>query len=168
MLTNSPRLKRLFLHYSGPRFGEPDPTGLPPIERWKQRPIVLPELEHFTLADIEPDYLEAITSSLRFPNVKRLEVELIIREDDTNDSYNDWIRSISSSGMPPHFQSLTSLTLTRLDCSQESLRLFLATLVELKELEVQYYVWNTSVWKIFVEDLKLQEVTQSNGYYWCL
>ncbi|KAL0575301.1 hypothetical protein V5O48_006678 [Marasmius crinis-equi] len=149
MLSRSPDLRSLFLHYSGPKREHP----------WPKKPmIVLPRLENLGLVDLEPDYLKAITSGIEAANVNKLELELSDQEDDTV-TYDDWLASISR---PPRFQSLHQLTITALRCSDSTLKAFLATLPHLRELELEYSVWS-NVWRIFKDDLKWREVTGSDG-----
>ncbi|KAF9260148.1 hypothetical protein L218DRAFT_818347, partial [Marasmius fiardii PR-910] len=126
MLSRSPELKSLFLHYSGPKL-----CGAP----WLNEPAIdLPKLEYLGLVDIEPDYLKAITTKLQVANVKKLELELGDTDDETPDLYDNWIASISAP--TPRFQSLISLTLNSLQCSNPALKLFFGTLTELRELEM--------------------------------
>ncbi|KAG7088214.1 hypothetical protein E1B28_012231 [Marasmius oreades] len=151
MLTRSPELKSLFLHYSGPKFRE---------VKWPSMPdIVLPQLEYLGFVDLEPDYLQAITATLQVTNVARLKLELGDADDETF-FYNNWLKSISTP--TPRFQSLTSLTITALQCDDPSLKLFLGTLPELTELELKHSVW-LNVWRMFVDDLKWKEVTGPDG-----
>ncbi|KAF9257493.1 hypothetical protein L218DRAFT_965272 [Marasmius fiardii PR-910] len=152
MLLRSPELKSLFLHYSGPKL-----RGAP----WLHEPAIdLPKLEYLGLVDIESDYLEAITAKLQFANVKKLELELGDTDDETPSLYDNWIASISDP--TPRFRSLTSLTLTTLQCSDPALKLLFGTLIELRELEMKYAIW-WNVWPMFVDDLKWKEVTGSDG-----
>ncbi|KAL0067530.1 hypothetical protein AAF712_005521 [Marasmius tenuissimus] len=145
MLSRSPELRTLFLHYSGPQS--------PAESQWPVAVITLPKLEKLGLVDLEPEYLQQITSRLDTPNVKKLEIELRDEEDETV-VYDDWLRCISANGSHK-FQSLVSLKITELQCGDfdTSLRMFLGTLNQLRELEMKDEVWS-SVWRMFVVDLE--------------
>ncbi|KAL0067531.1 hypothetical protein AAF712_005522 [Marasmius tenuissimus] len=148
MLTRSPDLRTLLLHYSGPKVIE--------NSHWPVDAISLSKLEALGLVDLEPDYLEAITDRIEVPNVKKLEIDLRDTEDETV-VYDPWLRSISTPGSLK-FQSLVSLTITALHCGDPdtSLRMFLGTLPRLRELEMKHGVW-LSVWGFFVEDLRWRD-----------
>ncbi|KAJ8080344.1 hypothetical protein PM082_017177 [Marasmius tenuissimus] len=153
MLSRSPDLRTLFLHYSGPQFS----AGV----KWPVAVVTLPKLETLGLVDLEPDHLEATTSRIDTPNIKKLEIELGDAEDDTV-AYDVWLRSISTPGSPK-FQSLVSLTITALQCSDSNtLKMFLRTLRRLRELEMKYEVWS-SVWRMFVVDLEWTESMTEGG-----
>ncbi|KAK1222335.1 hypothetical protein PQX77_014813 [Marasmius sp. AFHP31] len=152
MLSRSPELRTLFLHYSGPQLSA----------EWPVEVITLAKLETLGLVDLEPEYLQAITSRLDTPNIKKLEIELRDEEDETV-AYDDWLCSISTNGSHK-FQSLVSLTITELQCGDfdTSLRMFLGTLNHLRELEMKDEVWS-SVWRMFVNDLEWMESTTEGG-----
>ncbi|KAJ8080346.1 hypothetical protein PM082_017179 [Marasmius tenuissimus] len=154
MLSRSPELRTLFLHYSGPQ--------LVAEAQWPAAVITLSKLEILGLVDLEPECLTGITSRLNTPNVKRLEIELLVEEDETA-AYDDWLCSISTNGSHK-FQSLVSLTITELQCDDfdTSLGMFLGTLNQLRELEMKDEVWS-SVWRMFVVDLEWTESTTESG-----
>ncbi|THH17890.1 hypothetical protein EUX98_g9043, partial [Antrodiella citrinella] len=73
MLTHSPHLERLSLHYSGPRFGAGD---------WPDEAILLPGLREVDLTNMDPPYLMALFKRLRMPNVRQLRLELELPDQD--------------------------------------------------------------------------------------
>ncbi|KAL0057025.1 hypothetical protein AAF712_016356 [Marasmius tenuissimus] len=153
MLSRSPDLRTLLLHYSGPQIM----AGA----KWPCAVVTLPKLETLGLVDLEPDHLEATTSRIDTPNIKKLEIELGDAEDNTV-AYDGWLRSISTPGSLK-FQSLVSLAITSLQCNDsDTLKMFLRTLRRLRELEMKYEVWS-SVWRMFVEDLEWDERMTEDG-----
>ncbi|KAK1216843.1 hypothetical protein PQX77_020515 [Marasmius sp. AFHP31] len=148
MLSHSPELQTLSLHHSGPKLS----AG------WPVEVITLAKLETLDLVSCEPEYLQAITSRLDTPNIKKLKV-LLYGEGAGND---DWLRSSSMNGSHK-FQSLVSLTITELHCDfDKSLRMFLGTLNQLRELEIRDGDW-PSVWRMFVVDLEWTESMTEGG-----
>ncbi|KDQ25914.1 hypothetical protein PLEOSDRAFT_1094155 [Pleurotus ostreatus PC15] len=106
MLRDSPQLKTLSLHYSGPKNsdGDPDHNWSPAIDT-----IPLPNLTELTLVDLDPGYLCAIIEHLIAPSLSELTLELPQPDDEYPErdytSFIDLINSSPSSlvvdGTPP-------------------------------------------------------------------
>ncbi|OSX60054.1 hypothetical protein POSPLADRAFT_1149501 [Postia placenta MAD-698-R-SB12] len=76
VLAASPRLRRLLLHYSGPR------AALPWDTRPRGGPIPLPALAELRLVDLDPPYVCALLRTLHAPALRALFLELDTRDAD--------------------------------------------------------------------------------------
>ncbi|KAL0960985.1 hypothetical protein HGRIS_005982 [Hohenbuehelia grisea] len=79
MLQESPELRSLHLHYSGPKCedGEPEQIWGAAVE-----PFVMANLTHLMLTDVDVEtYLDAIIERLRFPALEKLSLDLRFTEE---------------------------------------------------------------------------------------
>ncbi|KAF9816052.1 hypothetical protein IEO21_04227 [Rhodonia placenta] len=76
VLAAPPRLRRLLLHYSGPR------AALPWDTRPRGGPIPLPALAELRLVDLDPPYVCALLRTLHAPALRALFLELDTRDAD--------------------------------------------------------------------------------------
>jgi hypothetical protein len=146
MLSTSPNLHKLSLHYSGPRS---DPDGWPPGV------IELPGLRELNLTDLDCGYLLQLFQRLSVPNVVRLRIELNDRDQDFSELFDFFASPAAHSGVHtigdqdqeqeetttttprgPMFPALESLTIAALDCSPESFRAFLQSTPSVRHLEL--------------------------------
>ncbi|KAJ7069568.1 hypothetical protein C8F01DRAFT_976582 [Mycena amicta] len=66
MLRGSPRLRRLLLHYSGPRAASDEPSSR----------ICVPTLEELSLTDLDPEHLATMLRTLELPRLITLSMDL--------------------------------------------------------------------------------------------
>ncbi|KAF5369578.1 hypothetical protein D9758_002487 [Tetrapyrgos nigripes] len=169
ILAESPELKSLRLHYSGPR--QPD------VEPWGDEEIRLDHLERLSLIDLDSDYLAQILPRLVMPNVKTLELELTTEEpeQDFTSLVQGWannsgafigsryyhfrlIRVSTRTGLGlVQISNLTCLKLTAIKCDFGPLRDFLHALTALREFELDFDNVcagednrRLEIWKLFV------------------
>ncbi|KAJ3747454.1 hypothetical protein DFH05DRAFT_1479941 [Lentinula detonsa] len=107
MLRRSPDLRKLILHYSGPkeRWDEEGSSG--PAFAWQgddlwrsdlpSDKIILDKLELLSLTDMDAPYLTRILEHIQLPNVQRLALELSSEEDDSD--YSEFLTKCCSAGM---------------------------------------------------------------------
>ncbi|KIK69688.1 hypothetical protein GYMLUDRAFT_34091 [Collybiopsis luxurians FD-317 M1] len=206
MLRLSPDLKKLILHYSGPRERWDEDDSHAPTYAWQGDDlwrlnsdlpadrIVLEQLVHLSLTDMDAPYLSRILEHIHLPNVQTLVLELSSEEDESD--YSNFLEKCIGAGMsiagstsvrlsqssdlsipptsdilavdkmtPPLFpflSTLSSLTLSALDCKLSTLQSFLACLPMLRELEVDFsrvcvgdsetYLESSLTWRIFADD----------------
>lgn len=149
MLASSPGLRRLSLHYSGPRASTGD---------WPGDVINLPGLHELKLTDLDPPYILQVLQRLSMPNVTHLQVELYDREQDFSEFFEylaeppappateaeaaegaaetEVEENAPTPPRPPFFPSLEKLTITALDCTPESFTKFLRSSTVVRQLEI--------------------------------
>ncbi|KAI0338888.1 hypothetical protein BDW22DRAFT_1362190 [Trametopsis cervina] len=142
MLSSSPDLYKLSLHYSGPRSVS---------QGWPTDVITLPGLRELILTDMDCSYILQLMERLRMPNLTSLRLELHDREQDFSALLAYFSKSPSSlitddeSEIDEHAQEgprqsafpiLETLTIAALDCSPDSFASFLASCSCLRTLEV--------------------------------
>ncbi|KAF9077499.1 hypothetical protein BDP27DRAFT_1311146 [Rhodocollybia butyracea] len=199
MLRLSPQLRKLILHYSGPK-DRWDEDGLQTTFAWQgddlwrsdlpSDRVTLEKLEHLSLTDMDAPYLTRILERIHLPNVQKLVLELSSEEET---DYSEFLEKCIGAGMSiiesssvrlshgsglsipsittistadklappllPFLLTLTSLTLSALDCKLSTLRSLLVCLPKLKELEVDFqrvcmgdsHLEFTPAWRVFAE-----------------
>jgi len=169
MLRLSPDLKRLSLHYSGPRKATGDPTFVWP--RDTEDKIRLDSLWELCLTDLDSDYLCNLFQHLILPTVKNVCLDL------PEQNFTPFIEMISvgghesstspsSSSCPiPSLTILDTLTIQALDCSQDSWRTLLRGLKGLKFLDVDFTRVGSRFWDVFKDgDIVSQEGQTSSNH----
>ena len=162
MLRLSPDLKRLSLHYSGPRKATGDPTFAWPKD--VEDKIQLDSLWELCLTDLDSDYLCNLFQHLILPAVKTLSLDL------PEQNFTPFIEMIaaggqqssmspSSSNCPiPSLTILDTLTIHALNCSLDSWRTLLRGLKGLRFLDVDFTRVGSNFWDVFNDgDIILQE-----------
>lgn len=115
MLLACPKLRRLQLHYSGPRQGND----------WPSPPIPLPALEDLSISNLDSPYLCVLFRHLFMPALWRLHLELPpLDTSNVQNPYDPFITEFSNIASP-YFRSLTYLQVTALECSRAAWRNFL-------------------------------------------
>jgi hypothetical protein len=107
MLRRSPNLRKLNLHYSGPkeRWEGDDSQGLAYAwqgdDLWRSDlpsdRLSLENLEQLSLTDMDAPYLTRIVERIHLPNVQRLVLELSAEEEDCD--YNEFLEKCIGAGM---------------------------------------------------------------------
>jgi hypothetical protein len=166
MLRSSPHLKRLWLHYSGPRTPVAPPLSPPPPSAANgslvvgsdshppHEPIHLPSVEEISLTDLDPDYVCQLFKHLSTPALSHLSVDLPDQNftpfvlqaagainAPTEEGAMEWDPCLSLSGLtppPPLFPHLHTLVVSALECCAESWRSWLISMPSLKVLEVDF------------------------------
>ncbi|THV03049.1 hypothetical protein K435DRAFT_572748, partial [Dendrothele bispora CBS 962.96] len=132
ILKESPHLRSLCLHYSGPKKDD--------LDSWdpdkEMQAIRLERLERLSLIDLDSDYLDACLRRLAIPNVKRLELELNSEDQDYTNMLKDWT-SNQGFGLG-NISAITSLRVTALECDLTVFAHFLRSLKGLQELELDF------------------------------
>ena len=157
MLRLSPDLKRLSLHYSGPRKATGDPNLAWPGST--EDKIRLDSLWELCLTDLDSDYLCNLFQRLILPAVKSISLDLL------EQNFTPFIEMIAAGGQSsssvcpiPSPAILDTLTIHALDCSPESWRTFLQGLKGLRFLDVDFTRVGSNFWDIFNDgDIILQE-----------
>lgn len=146
MLSTSPNLYRMSLHYSGPKAS----TG-----EWPATVISLPGLRELELTDMEPQYTLQVLQRLSMPNVTRLQVELNDHEKDFSE-FLDYLAEPPAPApppgskeeqkegeeeepkppQPPVFPVLETLVIKALDCTPKSFVNFLQHAASISRLEL--------------------------------
>ncbi|TDL22117.1 hypothetical protein BD410DRAFT_803635 [Rickenella mellea] len=121
ILSASPNLRRLSIHYSGPT----NPND------WPDDPIVLPKLNELSVTDLDPDYLCRLLERLSIPEVRRLRLEL------PEQNHTPFIELVSRPSAPL-FARLDALHINALECSSAAWRAFLASMPLLRFLAVDF------------------------------
>ncbi|KAJ7147167.1 hypothetical protein C8R43DRAFT_890250 [Mycena crocata] len=135
MLRKSPSLRRLRLHYSGPRAA--DDLG---------SRICVPALEELSLTDLDPDHLKRLLRTLELPRLATLALDL---PDQDFTSVVEMIAGvytpspptaalISSPAPPLPIAALHTLRITALECAPAALAALLRALVALCVLELDF------------------------------
>jgi hypothetical protein len=132
MLRRSPRLRRLRLHYSGPRADDEHATR-----------ICVPALEELSLTDLDPDHLARLLRTLELPRLATLALDL---PDQDFTAVVQMIAGISpsetalsSSPAPPlAIAGLHTLRITALECDSSALGALLRALAGLCVLELDF------------------------------
>lgn len=148
MLSTSPNLYRLSLHYSGPRAS----TG-----EWPATVINLPGLRELELTALDPPYAMQILERLSMPNVTRFQVELHDHEQDFSQLFEylaeppappkatDAAEPVGEEEeeeqepvppQPPVLPVLESFIVKALDCKPSSFTKFLQRAASLRYLEL--------------------------------
>ncbi|EGN98421.1 hypothetical protein SERLA73DRAFT_55742, partial [Serpula lacrymans var. lacrymans S7.3] len=144
MLSTSPALENLALHYSGPR-------SIPP-KHLRGSPILLSALADLSLTDLDPDQLCALFDTMIIPNLRRLTLDL--PEQDftafvsllaspvqvSGSSGDDGEDGDGTDDVPPHtsLAHLEQLTVTSLDCTLKAWRALLAAVPDLSLLDANF------------------------------
>ncbi|THG97033.1 hypothetical protein EW026_g4899 [Hermanssonia centrifuga] len=137
MLSTSPDLAKLSLHYSGPRMEGPD---------WPSDVITLPNLHEITLKDLDLTYLMELFRRLSMPLVSRLQLQL------SGSDFAPFLQYLADPPAPPKdvkdktqaketargsvFPVLDTLVIKALECSAESFQKFLQCCKTVKKLEI--------------------------------
>ncbi|KAF5382691.1 hypothetical protein D9615_003078 [Tricholomella constricta] len=170
MLRNSPDLRTLSLHYSGPRVANGDTKLVWPTN--KER-IYIESLENLSLTDLDPDYLCRLMGRLVLPGVKELSldlpdqdftpfVDLIAGAKQCNQPLIPSSTPASSSGncssyLPfPALPKLDTLKLTALEANVDSLRAFLRALQGLRTLEVHFASVSDTFLGLLMEGMEVE------------
>ena len=154
MLRLSPDLKRLSLHYSGPRKATGDPTFVWPTDT--EDKIQLDSLWELCLTDLDSDYLCNLFQHLILPAVKTISLDL---PEQNFTPFIEMIGQSSSFNCPiPSLAILDTLTIHALDCSLDSWRTLLRGLKGLKFFDVDFTRVGSKFWDVFTDgDIVLQE-----------
>lgn len=145
MLSTSPNLYRLSLHYSGPRAS----TG-----EWPAAVIHLPGLRELELTDMDPPYALQVLQRLSMPNVTRFQVELHDHEEDFSQLL-EYLAEPPAPPVPPGTEEkeaeeerepepprppvlpiLDTFIITALDCTPQSFVKFLQNASSIRSLEM--------------------------------
>ena len=157
MLRMSPDLQSLCLHYSGPRAG----TGDPSLE-WSstEEVILMKDLQHLSLTDLDPDYLCNLMRRVSLPAVKKISLDL------PEQDFTPFIELITSSTLRggdtlstlsglrcaiPSLQKLEILIIGALECNLESWYWLLRILGGLLVLEVDFSRVGRRFWDVLVQ-----------------
>ncbi|KAJ7625353.1 hypothetical protein DFH06DRAFT_1104137 [Mycena polygramma] len=136
MLRRSPRLRRLRLHYSGPRAADEPSTR-----------ICVPALEELSLTDLDPDHLARLLPTLELPRLSTLALDLP-EQDFTGvvemiagvvaAPASTAHRLMSSPAPPLPIAALHTLRITALECAPAALATLLRALAALCVLELDF------------------------------
>ncbi|KAG5644544.1 hypothetical protein DXG03_008199 [Asterophora parasitica] len=176
MLRNSPDLRTLSLHYSGPRVANGE-TKL--VWSTSKERVYIESLQHLSLTDLDPDYLCRLMGRLVLPGVKELSLDL------PDQDFTPFINLISgttrcveppspSSTPPPSPDCLThlpfpllsklnTLTLTALEAEIGSLRTLLRALKGLQTLEVHFASVSDPFFGILLEGVEIETDEDRTG-----
>ncbi|KAJ6525224.1 hypothetical protein DFH09DRAFT_1416558 [Mycena vulgaris] len=137
MLRRSPRLRRLRLHYSGPRSADEEEEGAR---------ICVPALEELSLTDLDPDHLARLLRTLELPRLATLVLDLP-EQDFTG--VVEMIAGVAAAAAPAAgllsspapslpIAALHTLRITALECAPAALGALLRALVTLRVLELDF------------------------------
>ncbi|KAJ6508483.1 hypothetical protein C8R45DRAFT_1168635 [Mycena sanguinolenta] len=136
MLRRSPRLRRLRLHYSGPRAADEHSTR-----------ICVPALEELSLTDLDPDHLIRLLPTLELPRLATLALDLP-EQDFAAAPEQDFTgvvemiagvsHSIAAPAPPLPIATLHTLRIMALECAPTALAVLLRALVSLSVLELDF------------------------------
>jgi hypothetical protein len=152
MLRLSPDLKRLSLHYSGPRKATGDPTFVWP--RDTDDKIRLDSLWELCLTDLDSDYLCNLFRPLILTAVKAITLDL------PEQNFTPFIEMITAGGQSslvsssrpiPSLAILDTLIIHALNCSPDSWRALLQCLKGLKFFEVDFTRVGSKFWDVFYD-----------------
>ncbi|KAJ7195492.1 hypothetical protein GGX14DRAFT_676749 [Mycena pura] len=129
MLRGSPQLRRLLLHYSGPRAAD-EPSSR----------ICVPALEELSLTDLDPEHLACVLRTLELPRLATLALDL--PEQDFTAAV-ELIAGVpaaptASSPSPLPLGALHTLRITALECAPSALAALLRALAALRVLELDF------------------------------
>ncbi|KAJ7486094.1 hypothetical protein B0H11DRAFT_1137929 [Mycena galericulata] len=129
MLRGSPRLRRLRLHYSGPRAADELSSR-----------ICVPALEELSLTDLDPDHLARLLGTLELPRLATLALDL--PEQDFTGAVELMAGMLPSTTAPAAsplpIAALHTLRITALECTSTALGALLRALVGLSVLELDF------------------------------
>ncbi|KAF9021095.1 hypothetical protein BDZ89DRAFT_1138265 [Hymenopellis radicata] len=163
MLRGSPSLRRLLLHYSGPRISDgTQANAWPSSVTWPSErtttPIVLDTLVELSLVDLDSDYLCRAFEGVVFPGVTKLTMGL----SEAEQSYSNVVgmligvrtnssRAVSVHKPLPNLHLLVDLTITALECSLSSFSDLIRSLVGVQRLDIDFSrVCGGEGWKVFI------------------
>ncbi|KAJ7244995.1 hypothetical protein B0H12DRAFT_793866 [Mycena haematopus] len=134
MLRRSTRLRRLRLHYSGPRAADEHSAR-----------VCVPALEELCLTDLDPDHLTRLLHTLELPRLTTLALDLpeqdfaTVPEQDFTSAV-EMIAGVSPSMPAPSLPiaALHTLRIIALECSPAALAALLRALVSLSVLELDF------------------------------
>ena len=161
MLRFSPDLKRLSLHYSGPRKATGDPTFVWPRSDTEDK-IQLDSLWELSLTDLDSDYLCNLFQHLILPAVKTIILDL------PEQNFTPFIEMIATGGQPsplssncpiPSLAILDTLIIHALDCSPDSWRTLLRGLKGLRIFDVDFTRVGSKFWDVFNDG----DISQEEG-----
>ncbi|KAJ7832170.1 hypothetical protein B0H14DRAFT_2803584 [Mycena olivaceomarginata] len=136
ILRRSPRLRRLRLHYSGPRAADGH------SER-----ICVPDLEELSLTDLDPDHLTRLLHTLELPRLTTLALDLpeqdfaaVPEQDFTGvvQMIAGVLPSTVAPAAPLPIAALHTLRIIALECTPAALAALLRALVSLSVLELDF------------------------------
>ncbi|KAF7364994.1 F-box domain-containing protein [Mycena venus] len=125
----SPRLRRLRLHYSGPRAADEHSTR-----------VCVPALEELSLTDLDPDHLARLLRTLELPRLATLALDLP-EQDAAGAPAQDFtgvVQMIAGAAPPLPIAALHTLRITALECAPAALAALLRALVSLSVLELDF------------------------------
>ncbi|KAF8916998.1 hypothetical protein CPB85DRAFT_1193397, partial [Mucidula mucida] len=163
MLRGSPSLRRLLLHYSGPRISDGTKANAWPSSiAWSSEhpttPIVLDTLVELSLVDLDSDYLCRVFEGVVFPGVTKLTMGL----SEAEQSYSNVVglligvrtnsnRAVFVHKPLPNLHLLVDLTITALECSLSSFSGLIRSLVGVQRLDIDFSrVCGGEGWKVFI------------------
>ncbi|KAI0081611.1 hypothetical protein K474DRAFT_1656418 [Panus rudis PR-1116 ss-1] len=178
MLSESPGLRSLSLHYSGPKNGE-----------WPEDRVRLEELREVSLTDMDsPEYVQKLFSRLYMPNVSTLKLEApgqdyspllhyfadapqeyVPHSPDDDDSSSMEVRR------GPVFPQLESLTVVILESDKDGWRAFLRSSSTLRQVDFDFSEMSDGLFDVLFEvagqsgssssaDTDMGSGVPSNGY----
>ncbi|KAJ7451549.1 hypothetical protein FB451DRAFT_1566079 [Mycena latifolia] len=129
MLRRSPRLRRLRLHYSGPRAGESGASR-----------ICVPALEELSLTDLDPDHLARLLRTLELPRLATLALDLPDQDFTPAVELMAGVDCAASlvPAPPLALAALHTLRIAALECAPAALGALLRALVALRVLELDF------------------------------
>jgi F-box-like len=166
MLRLSPDLKRLSLHYSGPRKATDDPTFVWPGDT--EDKIQLTSLWELCLTDLDSDYLCNMFQHLILPAVKTISLDL------PEQNFTPFIEMIAAGGQPssmspsssswpiPSLAILDTLIIHALNCSPDSWRTLLRALKGLRFFDVDFTRVGSKFWDVFNDGAREEGFTHDH------
>nr|GAT48355.1 predicted protein [Mycena chlorophos] len=130
MLRGSGRLRRLLLHYSGPRA-----ASVPSVsaDGGPQKRICVPTLEELSLTDLDPEHLTTMLRTLELPHLATLSMDL------PEQDFTAAVRLIASPLSPLPLAALHTLRISALECTQaDALAALIRGVVGLRVLELDF------------------------------
>ncbi|KAF7298833.1 F-box domain-containing protein [Mycena indigotica] len=124
MLRESPRLRRLLLHYSGPRVASKSPDSR----------ISVPTLEELSLTDLDPEHLTTMLKTLDLPHLTTLSMDL------PDQDYTSAMQLLTEESECPPIQlaGLHTLRIAALECQAEILAKLIRAASALRVLELDF------------------------------
>lgn len=120
-IQDSPRLHKLALHYSGPRFKD----------EWSGPPVEIPSLRELHLVDMGCEYLLRFFAHTKVPGVTTLRLEL------DGEDYTAFVARLARAE-EPDFPLLERLEIVSLQCELSALRTLVLACARLKHLQVDF------------------------------
>ncbi|KAK7048557.1 F-box domain-containing protein [Favolaschia claudopus] len=127
MLRRSPLLRRLHLHYSGPRAADDHSSR-----------ICMPALEDLELTDLDPDHLTRLLHTLELPRLATLSLDLPEQDLITPSPVQDFSSAVELMAIQSPYAALHTLHITALDCASFAFAAFLRALVSLSVLKLDF------------------------------